>query len=106
MLKMLFEIDFFLLQAVDIIRPICNLLSSECGGLENFEALMALCNLAALNESTRKRMLNESDFICQIENYMFEDHQLIRRAAVQVFTNLCTSPIQVQRCEGKNDKVL
>ena len=36
---------------------------------------------------------------------MFEEHQLIRRAAVQCFTNLCTSPLQVARCEGKNDKV-
>ncbi len=36
---------------------------------------------------------------------MFEDHQLIRRAAVQCFTNLCASPLQVERCEGKNDKV-
>ena len=36
---------------------------------------------------------------------MFEDHQLIRRAAVQAFCNLCISPIQVKRCEGKNDKV-
>ena len=36
---------------------------------------------------------------------MFEDHQLIRRAAVQCFTNLCASDLQVARCEGRNDKV-
>ena len=66
---------------------------------------MALGNLASLNEATRKRMLNETDFVGQIENYMFEDHQLIRRAAVQCFTNLCHSEIQIKRCEGKNDKV-
>ncbi len=36
---------------------------------------------------------------------MFEDHKLIRRAAVQCFTNLCASPLHVERCEGKNDKV-
>ena len=36
---------------------------------------------------------------------MFEDHQLIRRAAVQAWTNLCISPLQVKRCECKNDKV-
>ncbi len=77
----------------------------ECHGLENFEALMALCNLATLNESTRKRILNEAEYINAIENYMFEEHQMIRRASVQCWTNLCTSPIMVKRCEGKNDKV-
>lgn len=92
-------------RAVDIIRPICQLLNSEFEGLENFEALLALGNLASLNETTRSRMLKESEFVSLIEGYMFEDHQLIRRAAVQCFTNLCQSPIQVKRCEGKNDKV-
>ena len=58
-----------------------------------------------VSESVRSRMLKESDFISAIENYMFEDHSMIRRAAVQCFTNLCTSPFQVKRCEGKNDKV-
>ena len=94
-----------LFQSIDIVRPICNLLNTECDGLENFEALMALGNLASHNESTRNRILKESDFVTQIEGYMFEDHALIRRAAVQCFTNLCVSPIQVKRCEGKNDKV-
>lgn len=41
----------------------------------------------------------------QIESYMFEDHIMIRRAAVQCFTNLCVSPLHVKRCEGKNDKI-
>ncbi len=91
---------------MDIVRPICHLLNMEYSGIENFEALMALGNLASLNESTRKRILKESDFVCQIEGYMFEDHQMIRRAAIQCFTNLCVSPIQVKRCEGKNDKVI
>ena len=92
-------------RSCDIVRPLCNLLNAEFSGIENFEALMALGNLAGLNESTRKRIIKESDFIMAIENYMFEDHQLIRRAAVQVFCNLCSSPLQVKRCEGKNDKV-
>jgi len=92
-------------RAVDIVRPLCNLLNVEYSGIENFEALMALGNLATVSESVRARILKEGDFVNAIENYMFEDHQLIRRAAVQCFTNLCTSPVQVKRCEGKNDKV-
>ena len=43
----------------------------------------------------RLRILKETDHIQAIENYMFEDHPLIRRAAVQCWTNLCSSPYQV-----------
>lgn len=66
---------------------------------------MALGNLATLNESTRSRIMKESEFINAIENYMFEEHSMIRRAAVQCWTNLCCSPLMMKRCEGKNDKV-
>jgi len=92
-------------RAVDIVRPICQLLKIENDGLENFEALMALGNLATLNESTRTRILKEAEYINAIENYTFEDHVMIRRAAIQCWTNLCVSPLMVKRCEGKNDKV-
>jgi len=92
-------------RACDIVRPICALLNVEYSGIENFEALMALGNLATVGDSVRTRILKEGDFVAAIENYMFEEHALIRRAAVQCFTNLCTSSIQVKRCEGKNDKV-
>ena len=36
---------------------------------------------------------------------MFEEHTMIRRAAVQCWTNLCTSSQMVTRAEGKNDLV-
>jgi len=92
-------------RACDVIRPICQLLDVDCESLENFEALMALGNLAGLNESVRSRILKDTNFIQGIENYMYEDHLLIRRAAVQCWTNLCVSELQVKRCEGENDKV-
>jgi hypothetical protein len=90
---------------VDIIRPICLLLNPEYDGLENFEALMALGNLATLSENCRSRMIKSAEYINAIEGYTFEDHVLIRRAAIQLWSNLCMSPLMVQRCEGKNDKV-
>jgi len=92
-------------RSCDVIRPISLLLDPECEGLENFESLMALGNLASLNESTRKRILKDGNCIQAIENFMFEEHELIRRAAVQCWTNLCVSDIQVKRCEGETDKV-
>ena len=47
----------FLFKSCDIVRPLCNLLNIEYSGIENFEALMALGNLAGMNEPTRKRIL-------------------------------------------------
>merc|ERR1711874_831645 len=92
-------------RSCDVVRPIALLLDTECEGLENFEALMALGNLASLNESVRGRMLKESDVVMSIENYMYQDHMMLRRAAVQCVLNLCQSEVQVKRCEGNNDRV-
>ena len=47
----------FYFKSCDIVRPLCNLLNIEYSGIENFEALMALGNLAGMNEPTRKRIL-------------------------------------------------
>lgn len=38
----------------EVVRPLLGLLHQECKALENFEALMALCNLAGF-EAPRKR---------------------------------------------------
>ena len=92
-------------RSCDVVRPIAKLLKEENKSIENFEALMALGNLANVNESTRGRMLRESDCIMSIETYMFEDHAMLRRAAVQCVLNLCQSKVQVERFEAPNDKM-
>ncbi|KAJ1520262.1 hypothetical protein ONE63_004467 [Megalurothrips usitatus] len=88
---------------VEVVRPMITLLHPECSALENFESLLALCNLAALNETVRKRIIKEQA-VAKIESYMFEDHDMLRRAATQVITNLILSPDLVKQYEGKNDK--
>jgi len=92
-------------RSCDVVRPIASLLKDDCTSLENFEAMMALGNLATVNESTRGRMMKEADVVMGVENYMYEDHVMLKRAAVQCFLNLCQSPFQVIRAEGNNDKV-
>merc|ERR1712066_1134409 len=92
-------------RSCDVVRPIAKLLKEEIKSIENFEALMALGNLANVNESTRGRMLKDSDCIMQIEASMYEDHAMLRRAAVQCVLNLCQSEVQVKRFEEKNDKM-
>lgn len=71
-------------QAYEVVRPLLKLLDIENSGLENFEALMGLTNIAGMSESARKRIIKEKG-LPLIEHYMFEFHEMIRRAAVQVF---------------------
>merc|ERR1719500_358851 len=92
-------------RSCDVVRPVAKLLKEEFNSIENFEALLALGNLANVSEAVRGRMLKESDVVMSIENYMYQDHQMLRRAAVQCVLNLCQSEVQVKRCEGNNDRV-
>jgi len=92
-------------RSCDVVRPIAKLLKDDCKSIENFEALLALGNLANVSEAVRGRMLKESDCIMSIETYMYEDHKMLRRAAVQCVLNLCQSEVQVRRFEGNNDRM-
>lgn len=88
---------------LEVVRPLIALLHPDCSALENFEALMALCNLAGMNETTRNRILKEGG-LSKIEQYMFEDHVMLQRAATQCICNLLQSEEVVKTYEGNNDK--
>ncbi|CAG5044392.1 unnamed protein product [Parnassius apollo] len=88
---------------LEVVRPLIALLHPDCSALENFEALMALCNLAGMNETTRNRILKEGG-LAKIEHYMFEDHMMLQRAATQCICNLVHSEEVVKTYEGDNDK--
>lgn len=89
---------------LEVVRPLLNQLHPDCNSLENFEAMMALCNLASMNESTRQRIIKEQG-MSKIETYMAEDHLMLQRAATQVMCNLVQSPDVVKMHEGENDRV-
>ncbi|XP_050666566.1 protein unc-45 homolog B [Leptidea sinapis] len=88
---------------LEVVRPLITLLHPECTALENFEALMALCNLAGMNETTRNRILKEGG-LTKIEHYMYEDHMMLQRAATQCICNLLQSEEVIKTFEAKNDK--
>lgn len=88
---------------LEVVRPLLNLLHPECTALENFEALMALCNLAGMNETTRNRILKEGG-LAKIEHYLFEDHMMLQRAATQCICNLLQSEEVFKTYEANNDK--
>ncbi|XP_014208600.1 protein unc-45 homolog B [Copidosoma floridanum] len=88
----------------EVVRPLIDLLHPDCNALENFEALMALCNLAGVSDSLRKRMLKEGCFL-KVENYMYEDHDMLVRAATQLINNLIMCDETIPYYEGNNDRV-
>lgn len=98
------EVAFPGQRIMEVVRPFINLLDPDCSALENFEALMALCNLAGVNDSVRKRILKEGGFQ-KIETYMYEDHDMLRRAATQVVNNLIICEDTIPFFEGDNDRV-
>ena len=73
-------------RSLEVIRPLVALLRSE-SGLQQFEGLMALTNLGGMNDDVRRRILKEGG-VREIESLMFEEHELIRRAATEAMCNL------------------
>ncbi|XP_071626383.1 protein unc-45 homolog B-like [Temnothorax longispinosus] len=69
------------------VRPIINLLNSECSVNENCETLTALCNLASINDSMRKHIFKEAGFE-KIEDYMHDDNNMLKRTSAQLINNL------------------
>ncbi|XP_014245715.1 protein unc-45 homolog B [Cimex lectularius] len=88
---------------MEVIKPLLSLLQPDCNALENFEALLALCNLASMNEAVRNHIIKEGG-ISKIEAMMYEEHEMIRRAATQVMTNMMTSEKVIKLYEGENDR--
>ncbi|CAF1543404.1 unnamed protein product [Rotaria magnacalcarata] len=89
---------------LELVRPLLQLLKLENTALENFEALLALTNLATGGESVRKRILKERGFP-NIEQYMYEEHTMLRRAATECMSNLVVQEEVTKHFTGDNDRV-
>lgn len=98
------EVAFPGQRTLEVIRPFLNQLHADYTALENFEALMALCNLASVSEQIRLRIIKEGG-LPKIEMYLMEDHLLLSRAAAQVICNLVMSDDVVKMFEGNNDRI-
>ncbi|XP_054858696.1 protein unc-45 homolog A isoform X2 [Eublepharis macularius] len=75
----------------EVVRPLVGLLHLKRTGLQNFEGLMALTNLAGTSERLRQKIVKEKA-VPLIEGYMFEEHEMIRLAATECLCNLALSP--------------
>lgn len=97
------EVAFPGQRMLEVIRPLIALLHPECTALENFESLMALCNIAQTGEPARLRIIKDGG-IPKIDNYIYEEHEMLRRAATQTLTNMTMSPEIIKMYEGENDR--
>ena len=73
-------------RAIEVVRPFVRLLKSE-NGLQQFEGLMALTNLASLSDEIRQR-INREGAVPIMEGLMFEEQTLIRRASTEALCNM------------------
>ncbi|XP_069379967.1 protein unc-45 homolog B isoform X4 [Paralichthys olivaceus] len=99
------EIAFPGERVYEVVRPLVSLLNTERDGLQNFEALKGLTNLAGYSEKLRVKIVKEKA-LPEIENYMFEEHDQIRQAATECMCNLVTcKEVQQRYMEDGNDKL-
>ncbi|XP_066524105.1 protein unc-45 homolog A [Hoplias malabaricus] len=89
------EIAFPGERVYEVVRPLVSLMALDCTLLQNFEALMALTNLAGINDRLRQKIIKEKA-VPKVEGYMFEEHELVRAAATECMCNLILSP-EVQK---------
>lgn len=73
----------------DAIRPLSLLvLDPSATQLQQFEGMMALTNLASISPDICSRIANLDGFLSKVELLLFEDHVLLRRAAMELICNL------------------
>ncbi|KAG7243980.1 hypothetical protein INR49_006138 [Caranx melampygus] len=99
------EIAFPGERVYEVVRPLVSLLHTDRDGMQNFEALKGLTNLAGFSEKLRMKIVKENA-LPEIENYMFEEHEQIRQAATECMCNLVTcKEVQDRYLEDGNDKL-
>lgn len=86
-------------RSLEVVRPFVQLLKSRDNGLQQFEGLMALTNLASTTDDVRSRVLREGA-VPLAEGLMFEEEPLIRRAATEFICNMIQEDQVVDRFHG------
>ncbi|KAF7724214.1 hypothetical protein EC973_001233 [Apophysomyces ossiformis] len=76
----------FAQQAIDLVRPLLNLCKDE-KQLRQFEGLMALTNLASVDDQIRLKIVDEGGLPI-FENLQLSNHTMIQRAATEMVCNM------------------
>ncbi|KAH0838076.1 ARM repeat-containing protein [Lanmaoa asiatica] len=91
---------------LDAIRPFSQLLLHPSASmLQQFEAMMALTNIASHGPALASRVANTPHVFSKVELLMLEDHTLMRRAATELICNLIAGSEHVfEKYGGANDE--
>ncbi|KAF9245844.1 ARM repeat-containing protein [Melanogaster broomeanus] len=86
---------------LDAIRPLSQmLLHPSANMLQQFEAMMALTNVASHHTTCAARIANTPNLLNKVELLMLEDHTLIRRASTELICNLVSLSADVSERYG------
>ena len=91
---------------LDAARPFSQLLLHPSASmLQQFEAMMALTNVASHSPALASRVADTPRVLSKVELVMLEDHTLMRRAATELICNLVAGSEQVfERYTGVSDE--
>ncbi|KAJ3321176.1 Protein unc-45 A [Boothiomyces sp. JEL0866] len=78
--------------ASEVIRPLMNVIVNSNSGLAKFESLLAITNLAGMDDVVRNRIV-QLDGLATLLSLQFSDHHLIRRAATEALCNMIFHPV-------------
>ncbi|KAG2524279.1 hypothetical protein BBO99_00004378 [Phytophthora kernoviae] len=86
------------------IRPLLDLCKGDTQLLQ-FEALMALTNIASVSEETKARIVGEPQGLSTLQYLQFSEHELVRRAATEAICNLLPNDKVIEQVFLNEEKV-
>lgn len=86
------------------IKPLLDLCKRETQLLQ-FEALMALTNIASVSEQTKERIVMEPQGLSTLQYLQFSEHELVRRAATETICNLLPNEQVLEKIFMNEEKI-
>ncbi|TMW69826.1 hypothetical protein Poli38472_001982 [Pythium oligandrum] len=86
------------------IKPLLDLCKGETQLLQ-FEALMALTNIASVSDETKNRIVTEPQGLSTLQYLQFSEHELVRRAATEAICNLLPNDQVIEKVFMNEEKV-
>uniref|UniRef100_K3X3I6 Uncharacterized protein n=1 Tax=Globisporangium ultimum (strain ATCC 200006 / CBS 805.95 / DAOM BR144) TaxID=431595 RepID=K3X3I6_GLOUD len=86
------------------IRPLLDLCKGDTQLLQ-FEALMALTNIASVSDETKNRIVTEPQGLATLQYLQFSEHELVRRAATEAVCNLLPNEEVIEKVFMNEEKL-
>ncbi|DBA03959.1 TPA: hypothetical protein N0F65_010612 [Lagenidium giganteum] len=105
--KILISTNPNLVQSTSLLSSIKPLLELCKGDLQllQFEALMALTNIASVSDETKNRIVTEPQGLSTLQFLQFSEHELVRRAATEAICNLLPNEDVIEKVFLNEEKI-